>query len=89
MPINWQPIEIAPRTQRVLLYFPPLHSASAFIIGGYYNHHQYAAAPRPYWDHDMAHLWGMRETRRRQPTMWADMRVLLEEAAEQQEGGKV
>lgn len=67
----WQPIETAPKDQRIVLYRPSSPLERARVVIGYYNpdlgapHH-----PSPYWGHDCELLTGTDEARNHPPTHW-------------------
>ena len=64
---DWQPIETAPKDKRILLFRPCSKWA---IVTGKFNDDHFAAKPRPYWEHDLQHITGIKESRQFQPTHW-------------------
>ena len=64
--MNWQPIETAPKDERVMLYYPK--RGPTF---GYWNSQECATKPRPYWKHDLQYLFGIPDARQNPPTHWA------------------
>jgi hypothetical protein len=66
---EWQPIETAPKNERILLFRPSGYPWGRVVIGQYDNE-QYAKQPRPHWRHDLDHILGKREAREVQPTHW-------------------
>lgn len=65
----WRPIEVAPKDQRVMLWFPTLHRGTA--VFGYWNPDTYAKKPRPYWTMDKERSVGVAVVRANQPTHWS------------------
>ena len=70
--MEWQPIEKAPKDERILLYFPEFHGPGKEprYIMGHWADNRFAAKPRPYWCHDEERLWGTVQCRNKQPTHW-------------------
>lgn len=68
--MEWQPIEIAPKDQRILLYRPTTVSNWAKIVIGQYEDDEYAVRPKPFWSHDLESLTGKKEARANHPTHW-------------------
>jgi hypothetical protein len=67
----WQPIETAPRDQRIVLYRPSSPIERARVVIGQYNPNSDAAKrPRPYWSHDCETFTGTKEARSHPPTHW-------------------
>jgi len=61
----WQPIETAPKDQRVLLRY----SGGRVVCGSWDNDRQ-AKNPRPFWANDLMNAYGIKHTRNVQPTYW-------------------
>lgn len=70
----WQPIETAPKGQRIVLYRPssPFERARV-VIGQYEPNSDAARRPRPYWSHDCETFTGTKEARRHPPTHWCPL----------------
>jgi len=65
---EWQPIETAPKDERILLYRPTSPEWWR-VIGGMYDSDEYAKKPKPYWTVDNWAL-GKLEQRQNAPTHW-------------------
>ena len=78
--MNWQPIETAPKDQRVLLYYPKTESiySEEEIICGEYTVDMLRGTVISYWSNDSWFLWGAREIKKRQPTMWCALELPTE-----------
>jgi hypothetical protein len=70
--MNWQPIETAPKDQRVLLYYPGIESdyLEEKIVCGEYTSEAFRNTMISFWNNDSWFLWGARRIKSRQPTMW-------------------
>jgi hypothetical protein len=69
VPEGWKPIENAPKDCRILLLLPCAISQSRVVIGSF-NEDKYANLPRPYWNHELSRVFGVKSTRDNQPTHW-------------------
>lgn len=67
---EWQPIETAPKDERILLLFDTPIFTDINVAIGKWKDDRYASNPRPYWTHDRERSVGTRETRKNQPTHW-------------------
>jgi len=67
---EWQPIETAPKDQRIILCYETCIFTNIFSACGKWNDDQYSNNPKPYWTHDMEKILGVRETRGQQPIAW-------------------
>jgi hypothetical protein len=65
--MTWQPIDTAPKDQRVLLYYPQQIFG---VVCGSWQTEEYVRKPRPHWRNDSSHLLGIHATRQIQPTHW-------------------
>lgn len=65
--MKWQPIETAPKNERILLL------RNGVITCGHFNDDRYAKTPRPYWRHDLEAVYGIRDARAMPPTHWAPL----------------
>lgn len=61
---DWQPIETAPKDQRILLF------RSGHVVCGRWNDDRYARTPRPYWTHDNERTFGVVDARKSPPQFW-------------------
>lgn len=68
--MEWQPIETAPKDERILLYRPTAGFTWTRVVIGRFDSDRYAKRPRPYWQHDLEHLAGKAEGRAVNPTHW-------------------
>jgi len=68
----WQPIAIAPKNKRILLYYPECVFTGMHIIFGKWKEDTVRGVPRNYWTNDFEHLRGINLTVGNQPTMWMD-----------------
>ena len=66
-PLTWQPIDTAPKDQRVLLYYPQRFPG---VVCGVWQDEEYARKPQPHWTNDRSHIHGVYASRRIQPTHW-------------------
>ena len=64
---TWQPIDTAPKDQRVLLYYPQRLFG---VVCGSWQSEEYVMRPRPHWSNDRSHVHGAMATREHQPTHW-------------------
>ena len=78
--MNWQPIETAPKDQRVLLYYPKEASmySEEKIVCGEYTTEAFRNTMISFWNNDSWFLWGAREIKKRQPTMWCTLELPTE-----------
>lgn len=67
---EWQPIETAPKDERVFLYRPACPYQWAQRVCGRFNSEPYISNPRPYWSHDVERLSGKADARKNPPTHW-------------------
>ena len=61
---EWQPIETAPKDQRILLF------RAGRIVCGQWDDDCYAQKPKPYWRHDLEAIFGRTDARKVSPTHW-------------------
>lgn len=73
--MEWQPIETAPKDQRILLGFSNPVFTGVSAIFGRWESDKFATKPRPYWTHDMERLTGITGARAKQPTHWMPLPV--------------
>lgn len=68
--MQWQPIETAPKDERILLYRPTAGFPWARVVIGRFDSDRYAKRPRPYWPHELEWVTGKTEGRAANPTHW-------------------
>ena len=66
---EWQPIETAPKDERILLYRPSSYPWASVVFGKF-DSDRYAKKPRPYWSHDLERIAGVKDARDAPPTHW-------------------
>ena len=71
---EWQPIETAPKDERIILFRPDSYDWAQIIIGKF-DDDKYAKKPRPYWSHERQKVTGIQEAREHQPTHWKPLPV--------------
>lgn len=64
---EWQPIDSAPKDQRLLLFYP---GQLGGWICGHWDDDKYAKNSRPYWRNDRTIYMGVKMCRRHPPTHW-------------------
>lgn len=77
--MNWQSMETAPKDRRILLYYPKPLFNNVYCVVGEWESDRYAKCPKPYWSHDMERLYGVANTRKTLPTLWADIELPKED----------
>lgn len=65
---TWQPMETAPKGQRVELWIPPNSYRAGFSTHGEWSDDRYNKKPRPFWKYDAAV--NLSHARSAQPTRW-------------------
>lgn len=66
----WQPIETAPKNQRILLFYKKAFFTGINIIIGNWDDGDNRKLSDPYWTNDLVLLKGVRETKNNQPSHW-------------------
>ncbi len=70
--VTWQPIETAPKGERVLLWFAD--DRISYAVPGYWSDERFAKRPRPYWSSlCLEGITGVSWIREHQPTHWAPL----------------
>lgn len=82
---QWQPIETAPKDNRILLGWVVGIFTGINCVIGRWNNDSYAKKPRPYWTHDLERLTTVYGTRSNQPTHWMPLPEPPEAIREEQE----
>jgi hypothetical protein len=68
MKTEWMDIETAPKDgTRIILFYRI--SADTMVFGAW-NEDKFSRHPKPYWTNDNEYLFGIRQTRNEQPTLW-------------------
>jgi hypothetical protein len=66
--IEWQPVETAPKDERILLWYPKWDGLEGVVVVGCWHRDEFGRPPQPHWTNDSSLDWEY--TYHHQPTHW-------------------